>query len=167
MDESANLTDVAFLAVAQGCPRLRSLIIWHSSEEADHKQRPEVSDTAIIALAQQWPLIERLELCGLESLTDAAIHAVARGCRSLSLLDASLCCLLTDAAIQSLAHHSSNSSTLKLRGCVGVTTSGVNALAQISPPLQYLDVRPMQLSSEVLLECEVRGRTVPRTALQK
>ena len=160
--QCVSLTDVSFLAVAHGCPRLRSLTIWDSffkTETAEHiMQRPKVTDIAISTLAQQCPHIERLELCGLESLTDAAVLAVARGCRSLRDLDASLCCQLTNAAIQSLVHHSSNLSSLKLRHCSRITTSGASALAQIN--LKYLDVRPLQLSNEILRECEVAGRKI-------
>lgn len=160
--ECVNLTDVSFLAIAHGCPRLRSLTIWDSffiTETAEHMlQRPKVTDIAISTLAQQCPHIERLELCGLESLTDAAVHAVARGCRYLSYLDASLCCQLTNAAIQSLVHHSFDLSSLKLRHCSRITTSGASALAQIS--LKYLDVRPLQLSNDILRECEVAGRKI-------
>ena len=159
VDECANLTDAAFLAVAQGCPRLRSLIIWSSLPWTDRLRRPKVTDTAICALAQQCPHIEILELCGLESLTDAAIQAVAIGCPLLKELDASLCRQLTDAAVQSLVHHSSSLSILKLRDCAKITTSGVSALAQITAPLKHLDVRPIQLSREILCECEVCGRT--------
>ena len=159
VDECANLTDAAFLAVAQGCPRLRSLIIWSSLPWTDRLRRPKVTDTAICALAQQCPHIEILELCGLESLTDAAIQAVAIGCPSLKELDASLCRQLTDAAAQSLVHHSSSLSILKLRDCAKITTSGVSALAQITAPLKYLDVRPIQLSREILCECVVCERT--------
>ena len=146
------------LAVAQGSPRLRSLI-WSSAPWTDRLLRPTVTDTAICALAQQCPHIEILELCGLESLTDAAIQAVAIGCPSLKELDASLCRQLADAAVQSLVHHSSSLSILKLRDCAKITTSGVSALAQITAPLKHLDVRPIQLSREILCECEVCGRT--------
>ena len=152
------LTDEAFLANAQGWSTIAVIDHLSSRPWSDRLPRPKVTDTAICAPAQQCPHIEFLELCGLESLTDAAIQAVAIGCPSLKELDASLCCQLTDAAVQSLVHHSSSLSNLKLRGCAKITTSGVSALAQISPPLKYFDVRPIQLSSEILCECEVRGR---------
>ena len=161
VDGCVNLTDVAFLALAQGCPQLRSLIIWESTYEEETEvtmQRPKVTDAAISAIGQQCPNLKRLDMCGLESVTDASMHTLAHSCPSLLNIDGSLCCQLTDATIQSLVHHCSTLSKLKLRYCPKITTSGVSALAQGSFDLRYLDVRPLELSMDLLCECEVAGR---------
>ena len=161
VDGCVNLTDVAFLALAQGCPQLPSLIIWKSTYEVETEvtmQRPKVTDAAIGAIGQQCPNLKRLDMCGLESVTDASMHTLAHSCPSLLNIDGSLCCQLTDATIQSLVHHCSTLSKLKLRYCPKITTSGVSALAQGSFDLRYLDVRPLELSMDLLCECEVAGR---------
>jgi len=87
----------------------------------------------------------------LPALVPLSLTGIRRAGGSLTgpdgaYLDASLCCQLTDAAAQSLVHHSSSLSILKLRDCAKITTSGVSGFAQITAPLKYLDVRPIDSS---------------------
>lgn len=87
------LTDRALLALAEHCPRLRCLECgeWN------------VTDTAVIMLADKCREMTHVNFIGCANLTDAAVIAIANNCPQLVQINVVDCNQLTDASVYALA----------------------------------------------------------------
>ena len=96
-----------------------------------------VSDAAIEAVAQSCHQLQCLVLADCD-VTDVALLAVARGCPKLKKLDASLN-LVSNAAIEAVAQACPELECLGLAEC-DITDAALLAVAQGCPKLKELDV---------------------------
>ena len=96
-----------------------------------------VSDAAIEAVAQSCHQLQCLVLADCD-VTDVALLAVARGCPKLKELDASLN-LVSNAAIEAVAQACPELECLGLAEC-DITDAALLAVAQGCPKLKELDV---------------------------
>lgn len=111
----------------------------------------DITDSAIVTLAQNCPRLKHLNLCGTSRVTDKGIQAVCANCWYLETLNVEDVFLFDDAAFWFDPHMDGRSladekmltllSTLNLRDCVCVTDHGIKGLASRCRSLQRLILR--------------------------
>lgn len=112
----------------------------------------ELTDAAIIALANKCPNLTSLNLSWRTQLTDAAITALANKCTKLTSLNLMLCYRLTDAAITALPNKCPNLTSLNLADCTLLTDAAITALANQCHNLSSLDLtRCHQITDAAIL----------------
>ncbi|XP_020081638.1 F-box protein At1g47056-like [Ananas comosus] len=141
-------TDAGLAAVADGCRRLRKLHLdgWRSNRIGDlglsavARGCPELQELVLIGinptalslglLAGCCRTLERLALCGCETVGDAEIACLAARCLSLK----KLCikgCPLSDRGMEALARGCPNLVKVKLKRCRSVTPECVEWLKAV------------------------------------
>ncbi|CAL9778668.1 unnamed protein product [Musa acuminata subsp. burmannicoides] len=127
--------DYGLMAIARGCPELQELVligISPTGASMDH-------------IASSCRGLERLALCGCETIGDAEIACIAAKCTALK----KLCikgCPVSDRGLEALAEGSPSLIKVKLKRCRGVTLEGVEWLmaARGGPLAVSLDAVELQ-----------------------
>ncbi|XP_008796478.2 F-box protein At1g47056-like [Phoenix dactylifera] len=109
--------DLGLIAIARGCPNLQELVLIGVN--------PTVLSLEPIASICRG--LERLALCGCETIGDAEISCIAAKCAALK----KLCikgCPVSDRGMEALADGCPSLVKVKLKRCRGVTPEGVEWL---------------------------------------
>lgn len=171
--DSGRLSKKSIVALARGCPKLKTLdfrgchtdITDETVEEELTRSCPNLQ-TLVLAdcknltkrsfmlLAQRCPNLQDLNLYGFH-ITDESIVEVAQQCPKLQTLYLEGCKHLTDKSMVALAQGCPNLQRLGMRYCENLTDKSVMALDQGCPNLRYLETRSRKLteaSIEVLVK---------------
>ncbi|KAK1427447.1 hypothetical protein QVD17_16133 [Tagetes erecta] len=109
--------DEGLMSVAKNCPNLQELVLIGV----------DVTHTGLEQLSVNCRKLERLALCGSESVGDAEIACIAAKCIALR----KLCiknCPVSDHGMEALAVGCPNLVKVKVKKCKGVTSDGVGWL---------------------------------------
>ncbi|KAG6492387.1 F-box protein At1g47056-like [Zingiber officinale] len=109
--------DYGLMAIAKGCPELQELVLIGVN--------PTVQSVELIASSCRD--LERLALCGCETIGDAEVACIATKCTAMR----KLCikgCPVTDCGLEALAEGCPNLIKIKLKRCNGVTREGLDWL---------------------------------------
>jgi len=94
----------------------------------------------VIELVQRFHLSTCIDLAGCTELTDAAIVAVADKCPNLALLDVTRCYKLTNTAVVAIANKYTNLVSLNAAGCDNLTNTAIVTVADKCTNLAKLNV---------------------------
>ncbi|KAF9601796.1 hypothetical protein IFM89_023327 [Coptis chinensis] len=140
-------TNVGLVAIADRCKHLRKLHIdgWKTNRIGDEgliaiaRRCPNLQELVLIGvnptslslglLAANCQNLERLALCGSETIGDAEISCIAAKCRALR----KLCikgCPVSDHGMEALAGGCPSLVKVKVKKCRGVTSEGANWLRE-------------------------------------
>ncbi|XP_028793649.1 F-box protein At1g47056-like [Neltuma alba] len=138
-------TDLGLIAIAERCKLLRKLHIdgWKTNRIGDEgliavaKYCPCLQELVLIGvnptnaslemLASNCQNLERLALCGTETVGDLEISCIAAKCTALKKLCIKSC-PVSDHGLEALASGCPNLLKVKVKKCKGVTSEGVNWL---------------------------------------
>ncbi|XP_021760795.1 EIN3-binding F-box protein 1-like [Chenopodium quinoa] len=119
------VTNAGLLAIARGCPSLKSLSLWnvssigdeglsevakecHMLEKLDFSQCPSITNKGLIAIAENCPNLTTLSIESCPRIGNDSMQAIAQGCPKLESISIKDCPLVGDQGLASL--FSSNSS---------------------------------------------------------
>ncbi|GFS30655.1 VIER F-box protein 1 [Actinidia rufa] len=138
-------TNFGLKSIAEGCKLLRKLHIdgWKTNRISDEglmavaKHCPNLQELVLIGvnstklslelLAANCQNLERLALCGSETVGDAEIFCIAAKCIALKKLCIKSC-PVSDAGMEALAIGCPNLVKVKVKKCRGVTSEGADLL---------------------------------------
>lgn len=89
-------------------------------------------------VAAAAPLLESLNLSMCTQITDRALLALANGCKRLMILELSGCALLSDTGFVQLARHCRALERMDLEDCSLITDASIQAFANGCPNLADL-----------------------------
>jgi ribonuclease HIII len=102
----------------------------------------------LLSVVTAWPVkLTSVELSMCSNLTDAAVVAVAEHCAGLTSLSVAGCKNLTDAAVVAVAEHCGGLTSLNVSYCKNLTDAAVVAVAEHCAGLTSLDVRSLETFS--------------------
>lgn len=137
------LTDNIVKEICMNCRRLIEL---------DLSKCYDLSDAAMMAIAQFCPLIRRLYLSKLHAITDAGVNVLFQALPALTDLELGSCSSLGDDAMLSIAQYCPLIQRLDLSGLHNITDAGASVLFQALPDLRILNVSNCTaLASEAVL----------------
>ena len=154
----SGITDVGVIAVANGCPNLKSINFWSCEKITDasvcevvkkcrHLQSlllgacKRITDTSVIEIARGCPHLQKLSLTGCRSITDDVMVEIARGCPHLKSLDVRNSYDITDITVLAIAHNCPCLQKLNVGNCKSyesITDESVIEIARCCPHLQSL-----------------------------
>jgi hypothetical protein len=102
--------DPMLFSISAHCPHLRVLIIPESTD---------VTDAALSAVAAGCPLLEELNLDGM-NITDVSLLAIAQHCHNLVLLNVSECREVSDDGVLEIMENCTKLAGLGVLHCLGV-----------------------------------------------
>lgn len=111
------IDDEGLIAVAKNCPRLQELVLIGVNP----------TQLSLEMLASNCEKLERLALCGSETVGDPELSCIAAKCNSLK----KLCiknCPVSDHGMEALASGCPNLLKVKVKKCRAITTEGVDWL---------------------------------------
>ncbi|PFX21065.1 F-box/LRR-repeat protein 17-like [Stylophora pistillata] len=111
MDQCHSLTCESLFAVAQNCPKIKSISVEYNSK---------CKDAGVCELVQRCPLLERLHLNSCTITSQAALH-ISQYCRNMSVLDLRYCSSLTDDMVLEVVFGCKYLDILNLSLCSHVT----------------------------------------------
>jgi F-box and leucine-rich repeat protein 2/20 len=120
---TANVTDQTVRRIAAACTSLQSLHLI---------DMPQVGSDDTLATISDISALTDLQLCGLQRVSDAGIHALFSGLNPPALFTLNLqrCIKVTDASLECIAQKCGSQLTmLLLEGSTGITDSGLKVLA--------------------------------------
>ncbi|KAG6530830.1 F-box protein At1g47056-like [Zingiber officinale] len=129
--------DYGLMAIAKGCSELQELVLIGIN--------PTVQSMEVIASSCRG--LERLALCGCETIGDAEVACIATKCTAMR----KLCikgCPVTDRGLEALVEGCPNLMKIKLKRCNRVTRQGLDRLmsARGTPLAVSLDAMNLQES---------------------
>ena len=163
------ITDVGLIAIALRCQDLRGLDITKCNKVTNRGVKaiadrcPQlkrllagnvvlISDAPVISLATNCPNLKYLDLCST-AITDAALTAVARGCRLLKLIAFSDCRLITSFGLSAFAE-CPYLEVIRLSGSKAIEDSSLQRLSIGCPDVMEIDLAGASLvSPQVLNKC--------------
>ncbi|CAN6721646.1 unnamed protein product [Malus baccata var. baccata] len=164
-------TNVGLVSVAERCKLLRKLHIdgWKANRVGDEglvsvaKNCANLQELVLIgvnptkvsleALASNCPNLERLALCGSDTVGDVEISCIAVKCVALK----KLCikgCPVSDIGLEALAGGCPNMVKVKLKKCRGVTAEGADWL-RASRPLLAVNLDTGETIQEAAIDTSV------------
>lgn len=121
LTNSARLTNISLVALADGCPLLQKL---------DLSGCTGISEAGLVELAQHCKDLRHLNICGCHNAgSDAALEALAQNCSALRYLNVGWCAQITDVGVTALALGCSDLRFLDFCGCLQITDQSVIVLA--------------------------------------
>jgi hypothetical protein len=151
-----SITDIALIALATNCAGLRKINLSYCSSITNagiialancvglevislSNMSRNITDTSVIAIADNCGGLRSIDLSGCRNITDAAIIALADGCVGLVWISMALCDNITDAAIIALANCDYLQACNSV--CTKVTATGRALIEEIKtrpkpPPLE-------------------------------
>ncbi|XP_051126248.1 protein TRANSPORT INHIBITOR RESPONSE 1-like [Andrographis paniculata] len=146
-DHHIGVTELGFLAVSRGCPRLRYVLYFCR----------RMTNAAVMNIVQNCPNFTHFRLCIMmprepDYLTnepmDDAFGAVVRTCRKLKRL--SVTGLLTDLTFEYIGSYAKNLDTLSV-AFAGTTDRGMQCVLEGCPKLRKLEIRDCPFGNVALL----------------
>jgi len=154
----SGITDVGVIAVANGCPNLKSINFWSCEKITDasvcevvkkcrHLQSlllgacKRITDTSVIEIARGCPHLQKLSLASCGTITDDVMVEIARGCPHLKSLDVRNSYYITDITVLAIAHNCPSLQKLNVGNCKSyesITDESVMEIARCCPHLQSL-----------------------------
>ncbi|KAF5444859.1 hypothetical protein F2P56_033956 [Juglans regia] len=116
--------DEGLIAVAKGCPNLQELVLIGVNP----------TKLSLESLASNCKNLERLALCGSDTVGDAEISCIGAKCLALKKLCIKSC-PVSDQGLEALAGGCPNLVKVKLKKCRGVTPEGAEWLRATREPL--------------------------------
>ncbi|KAL2506733.1 F-box/LRR-repeat protein 4 [Abeliophyllum distichum] len=114
-------TTKACLAVAKGCPQLKSLRL----------QCRNLTDEALQAVGKFCQFLELLALYSFQNFTDKSLCAIGKGCKKLKNLTFIDCNFLSDMGLDSIAVGCTELMHLEVNGCQNIGTSRLQSIRKI------------------------------------
>ncbi|KAJ0614343.1 putative leucine-rich repeat domain superfamily, F-box-like domain superfamily [Helianthus annuus] len=115
--KTRRINDEGLISVAKNCPNLQELVLINV----------DITRTGLDLLSTNCRKLERLALCGSETIGDAEISCIAAKCRALRKLCIKSC-PVSDYGMEALAVGCPNLVKVKVKKCKGVTSDGVGWL---------------------------------------
>lgn len=141
------ISDDGLIAVATNCPRLQELVLICVNP----------TRLSLEKLATNCQNLERLALCGSETVGDAEISCIAAKCNALKKLCIKSC-PVSDHGMEALAGGCPNLVKVKVKKCRGVTSEGADSLRASRDSLAVnLDVVETELPDGIVNEQEIGG----------
>lgn len=146
-DHSHGVTEVGFLAVSYGCPRLHYVLYFCH----------QMTNAAVMTIVQNCPNFTHFRLCIMspgqpDHLTnepmDEAFGAVVKSCTKLQRLSVSG--LLTDLTFEYIGRYAKNLETLSV-AFVGSSDWGMQCVLEGCPKLRKLEIRDCPFGNAALL----------------
>ncbi|CAI8590775.1 unnamed protein product [Vicia faba] len=116
------------LAVAQGCPYLKSLKL----------QCINLTDDALKAVGVSCLSLELLALYSFQRFTDKGLRAIGKGCKKLKNLTLSDCYFLSDKGLEAIAIGCKELTHLEVNGCHNIGTLGLESVGKSCQHLSEL-----------------------------
>ncbi|KAJ0808941.1 putative leucine-rich repeat domain superfamily [Helianthus annuus] len=110
--KTRRINNEGFISVAKNCPNLQGLVLI----------RVDITRAALDLLSTNCRKLERLALCGSETIGDAEISCIVAKCRALRKLCIKSC-PVSDYGMEALAVGCPN--LVKVKKCKGLTSDGV------------------------------------------
>lgn len=146
-DHHVGVTELGFLAVSRGCPKLRYVLYFCR----------RMTNAAILTIVQNCPNFTHFRLCIMtpgepDYLTnepmDEAFGAVVKTCTKLKRLSVSG--LLTDLTFEYIGNYAKNLETLSV-AFAGKTDTGMQCVLEGCPKLRKLEIRDCPFGNDALL----------------
>ena len=141
LQECYNLTDSALMLVASRCPHLTSVDVSRQPGLTGNACSKQVTNLAVVSLAQSCTGLASLNVSGSAQLTDGAIVTLAQHCHGLRHLNLKDCHELTGLAISILARSCKNLTTIDLGNCTHIDDKSMAELAEACPGLVRICLR--------------------------
>ncbi|CAL5183836.1 unnamed protein product [Lathyrus oleraceus] len=116
------------LAVAKGCPYLKSLKL----------QCINLTDDALKAVGVSCLSLELLALYSFQRFTDKGLRAIGKGCKKLKNLTLSDCYFLSDKGLEAIAIGCKELTHLEVNGCHNIGTLGLESVGKSCQHLSEL-----------------------------
>jgi hypothetical protein len=116
-------------AIAQHCGGITSLDVSHNTN---------TSNSALIDLGRNLPLLQELRLSGSYHITDTKVALIARACSELRILGVDNCLEVTDESLRKLAEHCPALQELHCGNCPRLTQQGKLRLALDLPHVRVV-----------------------------
>ncbi|EEF37946.1 grr1, plant, putative [Ricinus communis] len=113
------VTNLGLMAIARGCPSLRSLSLWDV---------PSVADEGLFEVAKECHLLEKLDLCNCPSITNKGLIAIAENCSNLISLNIESCPKIGNEGIQAIGKFCNKLQSISIKDCRLVGDHGVSSL---------------------------------------
>ena len=141
LSSCTGFTSKGILAVVSGC--IGTLVELKLNDT-------DVTDDALIAIAQHAERLERLDLSDCLQITDVGLGYVMKHCTALKSLSLFSCSSLSGACFASLAEHDVALERLLLGGCRRMTATNLKIMAERCTSLLQCMLGPVSNPSEVL-----------------
>ncbi|KAH6776049.1 F-box/RNI-like superfamily protein [Perilla frutescens var. hirtella] len=147
LDNRHGVTDMGFLAVSRGCPKLRYVLYFCR----------RMTNAAVVSIVQNCPDFTHFRLCIMnpgepDYITndpmDEAFGAVAKTCTKLRRLSVSG--LLTDMTFEYIGKYAKNLETLSV-AFAGSSDRGMQCVMEGCPKLRKLEIRDCPFGNAALL----------------
>ena len=87
-----------------------------------------ITDTSVIAVAEQCAGLKSIDLGGCCNITDTSVVALAEHCPGLTKIDLGYCSNITDTSVVALAEHCPELKEINLGGCENITDTSKQLL---------------------------------------
>ncbi|KAG8377463.1 hypothetical protein BUALT_Bualt08G0035600 [Buddleja alternifolia] len=145
------ISDDGLIAIANNCPNLQELVLIGVNP----------TRLSLEKLGTNCQNLERLALCGSETVGDAEISCIARKCIALKKLCIKSC-PVSDHGMEALACGCPNLVKVKVKKCRGVTTEGADWLRASRDSIAVnLDAIEPELPDTSVIEVENGGVDIP------
>ncbi|XP_051115001.1 F-box protein SKIP2-like [Andrographis paniculata] len=168
--KAPDCSDAGISAIAENCKLLRKLHIdgWRTNRVGDIGLAAIASNSvhlvelvligvnpsieSLSAIASNCQKLERLALCGSETIGDTEVSCIAAKCLTLKKLCIK-CCRITDNSIEALAIGCPNLVKLKIKKCRGVSNGAARGLRKMRATLDVaLDTDVVEFDSPAAME---------------
>ena len=143
LQESKQVGDIGFVAIATHCPQLEKLSLARS----DLKHR--ITDVGLLGLADGCGAsLKELDLRGCEMVTDVGVAWIANQAAALEVIILRGCDRITNAGCRALAEQCVHLKKIDLRGAKRVSDVGVRVLGAGLKSLTHLDLSYMHMLTD-------------------
>ncbi|XP_074273972.1 EIN3-binding F-box protein 1-like [Silene latifolia] len=113
------VTNFGLLAIARGCPSLRSLSIWNVMN---------VGDEGLFEISKECHKLEKLDLCSCPSFTNKGLTAIAEGCPNLVAFSVESCPNIGNNSIKAIGKGCLKLRSIIIKKCPLVDDQGLVSL---------------------------------------
>ncbi|CAM0946262.1 unnamed protein product [Alopecurus aequalis] len=153
------VTDQGLLAVARGCPNLRSLTLWGV---------PLVTDAGLAEIAVGCPSLERLDITFCPLVTDKGLAAVAQGCPNLLSLTIEACSGVGNDGLRAIGRCCSKLEAVNIKNCVLIGDQGISSLVcSASASLAKIRLQGLNITDASLAVIGYYGKAVTDLTLAR
>ncbi|XP_071737213.1 EIN3-binding F-box protein 2-like [Rutidosis leptorrhynchoides] len=153
---SNKVTSIGFLAIARGCPSLKSLSLWNV---------PLIGDESLIEISKECHLLESLDLCHCPSISNMGLASIAKNCPNMCSLTIESCKNVGNESLQAVARNCPNLQSILVKDCPLIKDQGIATLLSSSLNLTKLKLQSLDITDLSLAVIGRYGKSITNLSL--